>query len=53
MERRGTEDGLAEIRRLLSAGADPTREDENGVSALSFARDKGWEDIVRMFEEAQ
>ncbi|KAF2746872.1 hypothetical protein M011DRAFT_526607 [Sporormia fimetaria CBS 119925] len=36
---------------LLSRGANPLYEDTNGLNAIEFAKDDGWDDIVGVLEE--
>jgi len=43
---------LAEVRRLLAAGADPNYRDGDGFRAVDRARDNRHQDVVRVLEEA-
>jgi ankyrin repeat protein len=40
------------VRLLLAAGADPSIADREGVTALQHARERGYDEMVRLLEEA-
>ena len=40
------------VRQLVDAGADVNLADGNGVSPLTHARDRGYEEIVEILEGA-
>lgn len=46
------EQGVKELRYLLSIGVDPTRKDKHGKTALDIARERKRTDLIPLLEQA-
>ena len=46
------EQGVKELRYLLSIGVDPTRKDKHGKTALDIARERKRTDLIPLLENA-